>query len=934
MNQHTDTNNESDTLQSKDQSMSKLYQRHIRSVVVPNATLQLGQCGLPKRIALDLYRTKLAHRLLSRKHVDTLDEAEYAIACEWPEVLDELAELLHREPVLLLFTSKIARSVLQAFEPRLIEGSAIQIHPTIAQQLGIDFSGQCVFVRLPRSRGGHVETQELLNSAQSFLSQRNGNIDQTIPKEAAIGIRYLTLDAPQQARVCNAIDSKPTLIGSTTELELAMELGRIRLHDKITVTIPHEKTSDDSLASQRMVITTAGRYFFNQQLPIGLPFYNEEIRDPKLIQILNLCLSQFGRGAAIQLVKDLTKMGWDTLRRSGHSISMNDLKIPTEKKQHCADARKQTDKWLRLRQKGLLSDTELQSHTFDSWCHAHYQTTQDIDKELGSSERRCTLLSLAQGSNYLTGLDQISGMIRVVNVQYQSPLITANYCEGLSTTQYFRHRLDSKSRAWAIRQSKRLRRVSRVAQKLNAALREIYVSIHDCGATEGVVQTAIDEGIEGIKFANRVVGRISLHRIASPVTGETIVERNQIITLDIAESLERLRVDRIEVRSPTMCRAPEGICQLCYGIQPHTRGLPEIGERIGSQAALAISDAATKIGEARWYGSNNPWVVAPQADPVHLTVRSPGRVHFDETKCAVNRHGQTVVVRDDLRVSVCDEKGETIEQIDVPYASVLKVKNNDEVGLSQHLAESTPEIYRLIAEHSGRIRLNHLDVQFRWLCEGQKPRIVRKTNGSAIPTLEVIDDQGTIRQTRYLYSGTQLFCGDGDRVSPGDVLAEWRRPKRKADPTRGNSPLPKWVATTSHLESLFNLTVPTGEAVMAEFDGELSITQVENGVHLTLVSFDGRKRKEYIVPHSKSLFNFYAPTARKAVSAGELLSLGRPSWHDTKRVLGPKHFADKWLHEMLLIHHMNRLKIAEQHFELALRKMISLSSSANTHTTT
>lgn len=919
-----DSNSSPDSYQTMARTLGNLHHGS-SSVVVPNATLQLGQCGLPKKVAIDLYRAQLVERLLNCNHVDTIDEAEYAIACEWNQVLDELVYLLHCEPILLLFSNKIARCALQAFEPKLIEGSSIQIHPTIAQQLGIDFSGQTVFEYLSHSRDGRTETLQKLNSAQSFQNQRNGSIDQTIPKESAVGIRYLTLDSPIQTEPCDANFCKPPLIGSITELELAMQAGHVRLHDRITVRLPDGKLLDAAITSKRTIVTTAGRLLFNERLPIGMPFYNQEIRWPTLKQIIQLCLSQSGRNIAIQLVENLSQIGWATFTRSGLSIGMNDLKISTQKERHYAEARKQVEKWNRFKQKVLLDDNELHRQTVDSWCYAHTRTTDDIARQLESASQRNSLLSLARGLGFIDDLVQISGMIRISNSQSSRPLIAANYHEGLSTHDYFRCCMDLTSRNCAIRRRKRLNRSWQLARELNDSLREIYVSMHDCGTLEGFAKTAIYEGIDGIKLIDRVIGRVSTKRIVAPKSGEVLLERNQLITKEVAEILERSNVEQIEVRSPTGCRAPDGICQLCYGVQPHTGALPAIGERVGSQAALAISETTSRLGGQRWYGSNNPWLVESyNGDSEQELARRPGRIRFDETKCAINRIGQIVVVTEHLRMSISDEKGQMVEQIDVPYASILKVKNGEHVQYKQPLAEWSPNVYKLIAEHSGWIRLSNLDVNARRSCEVQESIVVPKVNVSPIPTIEIVDEQGTIRQTRYLYAGTKLLFGDGSHVTAGDLVAAWRRPKRKTDPNLAESPLPKWVATISHLECLLNLTVPTGEAAMAEFDGELSISQAENGVRLKLVDIDGSRCKEFIIPHSKSLFNFYAPNMSKMVSTGDLLSQGGPSWHDTLRVFGPKPFAEKWIQEVLLVHYMNKLKIAEQHLELALGKMTSL----------
>ncbi len=920
-------------------------QDNLRSMIVsPNSRLRLEQCGLPKQLALDLFKPKLLARLIENSHVETVEEAARAIRYPWSPVWDELTDLMRSHSILLFFPSKLSRTAVQAFEPRLAEEPTIQIHPSIAQQLGIDFSGQTAFARLPQTQGGQSDALSLLRSAQSLTSERDGKVKPWIPKDAMLGIRYLTVDAQEQTESNQTGGASLPLIGSIAELDMALEAGRVRLHDKVRMRLPLGKRIANSNSLSNSIVTTAGRQLFNERLPAELPFYNETIRFREWTHIIQTITSMFGRDATIQIVEDLSRLGWDTLRRSGLSIALTDLKISTNIDGHCAEAHKQVDRLARLHKKGLISAEELHASTIDRWFTARDRTFEDAAKGLDSPLNRRSLLALGQGIVSAGSFGSICGMVGSMSWQREKPIVTANYRDGLRVIEYFPtclKRLDPKLPISDSQKSKRKRRSFQIARKLSDAMRDSYISMHDCGTAEGIDKVNVNEGSSErirINHLERIVGRVASQRIVAPRNGKILLDRNQLITKEIAGSLDGEKIDRIKVRSPLTCQAPEGICQLCYGIQPSTGVLPKIGERVGSQAALAIGEVATEIGESIWIGPDNPWIIKepPRFEPRDAGIYNRGRIRFDETQCAVNRQGQQVVLSQHFKLSVCDDDGQILEQIDVPYGAILNVKNDELCQSYRTLAEGEPGVYKLFAKCSGRLRWKNLSVEDWGGEELSNPIVVHKTRPSRMPTVEIIDSHGTPRQETLLYAGTRLFFKAGSEVKVGDVLAEWHPPLRRKDPLESSFkvPLHEWAASISHLECLLDLSVPSTEAVMAEYDGELLATQSRKGISLKLNSVDRCNSTEHWIPHRKSLFNFYAGPWRQAVSAGELISRGMPSWHDTLRVLGPEFFWEKWLAEMLLMLHMNRLQVAEQHLELALRRMTSLCKIADSGDTT
>ncbi len=680
-------------------------------------------------------------------------------------------------------------------------------------------------------------------------------------------------------------------------------------------------------------MTTAGRVLFNERFPAELPFYNETIRTKAWTHIIQTSISMFGRDATIRIVEDLSRLGWDTLRRSGLSIALTDLKISTDLDGHCAEAHKQVDRLVRLHKKGLISAEELHTSTMDRWLfYARDRTFQDAAKGLDSPLNRLSLLALGRGVVSAGSFGSICGMVGSMSWQREKPLVTANYRDGLRVIEYFPtclKRLDPKLPISDSQKSKRKRRSFQIVRKLSDAMRDSYISMHDCGTAEGIDKINVNEGSsERINHLERIVGRVASQRIVAPRSGKILLDRNQWITKEIAESLDGEKIDRIKVRSPLTCQAPEGICQLCYGTQPSTGVLPKIGEKVGSQAALAIGEVASKIGESIWVGLDNPWIIRepPRFKPRDASIYQSGRVRFDETQCAVNRQGQQVVLSQHFKLSVCDDDGQTLEQIDVPYGAILNVKNDELCESYRKLAEWEPGVHRLIAEYSGRLEYKNLAIEDGGDEELSNPMVVHKTRPTRIPTLEIIDSHGAPRQGTFLYAGTRLFFKAGSEVKVGDVLAEWHPPLRRKDPLESSFkiPLHEWAASISHLECLLDLSVPSAEAVMAEYDGELLATQTRKGISLKLTSKDGCHSEEHWISHRKCLFNFYAGPWRQVVSAGELISNGMPSWHDTLRVLGPEFFWEKWFGEMLLMLHMNGLQVAEQHLELALTRMTAL----------
>lgn len=881
-------------------------------ILIPGPHLELGQCGLPRTLALQLYSPFLHHPHSLEDSTPQLTVAPQIIRAASVKDWDSLERYVSHIPVILSFPTQEKMTAIQVFEPLLIDGNAIQIHPAVAQQLNIDFSGQTAHAYVPLSRLAQEEALQLAAAQPAFVNYSNGHIAQSIPNEACVGLAYLMMDSQQDAE-SYAAESLP-LCANIDEIRLALDTKRIRFHDPIRTRLVAGKGSDN--AANKTIVTTAGRILFNALLPPQLPYYNQPISISEFTPIIEMCRSKCGRTAAIDLVESLSKLGLEILTFSGLSLGKQDWNIPTDKHKHLIEAVKTIEKKKRLFERLYITHDEMLRMVEDEKYAVTDNTLKDVRHALSKPEHTFNLLRLTRFPNAYHRLRQLCGMFGFAEsdpASYKLVPLTSNYGEGVRAVEYLSQSLRLK-RSSVEKRVEDIRRKSRkLTKSIVARLRSQQVTMSDCGTLRGVPKRNLYDGVCVFSNASeRVVGRVAARQIVNPKTGKVIVERNQLITVDISDHLRQLRLEEIEVRSPITCQAAEGVCQLCFGIQPSSGSLPTIGEKIGMQAALAVADKAPHMGELVkiTLSPPNPRLNVIPHDKFRdvLSLRK-GYIRYDEAHVAENRHGEKIVISHSCPISIIDDQGETIDEFLIPYATVVNAENHQFV-FGNIIAGWTPAVWKLIASCSGEIQIENFEMRHAFHPDSNIPYRVHSPSHSPV-IISIVDDQGIAQQTRFLYDDSLLFVQPGTKVEIGDVLAEWRNPTREPEPRT-------WIAQHEHFLSILEKGSPTLHAVMADFDGVAHIQQTATGIVVKLTSQDGELEKTYEIPREFSLYNGYCGSWSIPVRAGDLLSRGEAGWTDVERIQGPDFFQTQWLNELLLVYHMNNFSIAEQYVEMLL----------------
>ncbi|MGA1617970.1 MAG: DNA-directed RNA polymerase subunit beta', partial [Pirellulales bacterium] len=575
-----------------------------RSVIVVGPTLRLHQCGLPKKIALELYQPFIIRRLKDLGHADTIKSAKKMLERKDAEVWDILEEVIHNHPVLLNRAPTLHRMGIQAFEPVLVEGHAIKLHPLVCKGFNADFDGDQMAVHLPLSIEAQVEAHTLMLATNNIFSPANGAPIISPSQDVVMGCYYLTMSVPGRR-------GEGMAFRNFAEVELAHSLRKVDTHAKIKVKLPENrqlKTDDDSNSEPGAVIeTTAGRVLFNSILPEGMLFYNIPMRSSELARVISDCYQLLGRRKTIDLLDNMNRVGFSWSTRSGLSFATDDLITPESKLKIIGDAEKAVLKILKLYQRGVITDGERYNQVLDTWTHAREQITKEMMAELeqdtdARDARRSGYVNpiyLMAHSGARGGVEQIRqlagmrGLMAKPSGKIIETPIKANFREGLTVLEYFSS--THGARKGLADTALKTADSGYLTRKLADVAQNVVVTMHDCGTTQGIEKTVIYRGEKvEVNLADSIRGRVSRTNIANPITNEVVVQEDELITPKAARQVEALGLEKIQVRSALTCEAPLGVCRLCYGMDLSTGSLVEEGMAVGIIAAQSIGEPGTQ----------------------------------------------------------------------------------------------------------------------------------------------------------------------------------------------------------------------------------------------------------------------------------------------------------------------------------------------------
>jgi DNA-directed RNA polymerase subunit beta' len=893
-----------------------------RSVIVVGPTLRLHQCGLPKKIALELYQPFIIRRLKELGHADTIKSAKKMLERKDAEVWDILEEVIRNHPVLLNRAPTLHRMGIQAFEPVLVEGNAIKLHPLVCKGFNADFDGDQMAVHLPLSIEAQVEAHTLMLSTNNIFSPANGNPIISPSQDVVMGCYYLTMSLAGRK-------GEGMVFRDFAEVEIAHILGKVDTHAKIRVKLPPNrrlKTAEGEAPSKlgAVIETTAGRVLFNSILPGSMLFYNIPMKSGELARVISDCYQLTGRRSTIDLLDDMNRIGFSWSTRSGLSFATDDLITPSSKTKIITDAEKEVMKILNRYRKGVITDGERYNSVLDAWTHAREQITKDMMAELeqdtdAKPTRRSGYVNpiqLMAQSGARGGVEQIRqlagmrGLMAKPSGKIIETPIKANFREGLTVLEYFSS--THGARKGLADTALKTADSGYLTRKLADVAQNVVVTMHDCGTTQGIEKTVIYRGEKvDVSLADSIRGRISRTEIVHPKTGDVIVHEDELITRKLAAQIEELGLEKIQVRSPLTCEAPLGVCRLCYGMDLSTGAMVEEGMAVGIIAAQSIGEPGTQLTMRTFHIGG---VGQRAIEESESKAKRAGTVKFTRLRTVVDEQGDSIVLARNCELAIVDAKGHEIEKFEIPAGASLKVKEDDEVKAGTVLVQWDPHSIPILAEVAGKVRYEEViegeTLRVEKDPSGHLRRMVMEHKGVYHPQIVLEDESGQIQEFYYLPEKAYIEVEPGQMVKAGHVLAKTPREASGTQDITGGLP---------RVTEIFEARKPKDPSIMAESDGKVEISKEKRrGKRSIIVRNESGVEHEHLVAHGKHLRVHTGDYVR----AGEALVDGPLVPHDILRISGEEEVQKYLVREIQNVYRSQRVDIDDKHIEIIVSQML------------
>jgi DNA-directed RNA polymerase subunit beta' len=927
-----------------------------RSVIVVGPELRLHQCGLPKKIALELFQPFIIRRLKELGHADTIKSAKKMLERKADEVWDILEEVIKNHPVLLNRAPTLHRMGIQAFEPVLIEGNAIRIHPLVCKGFNADFDGDQMAVHLPLSIEAQVEATVLMMSTNNIFSPANGQPIISPSQDIVMGCYYLTADPlAMQDRSALADDDRPKpsktklpvdnlkgagmVFSSPREVFLAHAQKRIGTHARIQVRLPIEKRvigevrydkdkvriEEIARSAQGLVNTTVGRVLFNDILKPQMAFYDLALSGKHLSRIIADCYQQLGRRETIDLLDRMKETGFRESTRSGLSFSTDDLRTPANKETIIRETEKEVDKVQKQYQRGIITEGERYNKIIDAWTHARDQITQQMMRDLQHDVREGTPylnpIFLMAHSGARGGVEQIRqlagmrGLMAKPSGQIIETPIKANFREGLSVLEYFSS--THGARKGLADTALKTADSGYLTRKLADVAQNVVITMHDCMSTQGITKGVVYKGEEIERpLSESIRGRVSRNNITNHVTDEVIVKENEMITWEQARKIEQMGLDKILVRSPMTCQAPLGVCRLCYGMDLATGNLVEEGMAVGIIAAQSIGEPGTQLTMRTFHIGGTVKREIMESD---VKAKKAGTVKLERVtvvendakeKVALTRHGEMLIL---------GPKGHALENFTVPNGAILLVDEGQSVQPGQVLCKWDPHRIPILAERGGRIRFEEIiegdTLRKERDASGAERWVIMEHKGDLHPQIVIEDERGQNLEVHYAPEKAHIEVREGQTVSAGHLLAKTPREVGGTQDITGGLP---------RVTEIFEARRPREPAVMAEVAGLVRLGEKRRGKRSILiqpVDDHGKnvgEEREHLVPHGKHL----RVHGNDYVKEGDPLVEGPLVPHDILRISGPEAVQNYLVREVQSVYRSQRVDIDDKHIEIIISQML------------
>ena len=897
-----------------------------RSVIVVGPHLRLHQCGLPKKIALELYQPFIIRRLKELQHADTIKSAKKMLERKDEEVWDILEEVIQNHPVLLNRAPTLHRMGIQAFEPMLIEGNAIKLHPLVCKGFNADFDGDQMAVHLPLSLEAQVEAHTLMLSTNNIFSPANGRPIISPSQDMVMGCYYITMELPEMLGEGMKFSSKD-------EVLLAYALGKVHLQAKISVRMAKGRwlKEDSSVTEGKLFETTPGRIIFNEILPEGMPFYNLTLKSSGLATVISDCHEYLGRKATIDLLDAMMRIGFEESTKSGLSFAADDLITPRDKKKIIEKGDKQVKKIQDQFDGGAISGDERYNKVLDVWTHVRADITKKMMEELENDTRSGGYVNpiflmansgARGGEGQIRQLAGIRGLMAKPNGKIIETPVKANFREGLNVLEYFSS--THGARKGLADTALKTADSGYLTRKLVDVAQNFVVTMHDCGTTMGIIKGVIYKGDKvEVSLADSIKGRVSRANITDMIHDKVIVRENELITAKIARQIEEMGIEKIQVRSPMTCEAELGVCALCYGMDLSTSKLVEEGMAVGIIAAQSIGEPGTQLTMRTFHIGG---AAAHDAEESEIKTKYAGFIKFSRMEVIDKQvDGREVRIvlscKPDGGIAICNARGQIREIYPVPEGAILITQEGAEVAPGDVLCEVDPHSKLILAKSVGTVHFGNIidgdTIQSIYdPVTNQSRRTVVDLKGDRHPHIDIKDDGGVkVLEDHYLPSKSQIEVEDGQKVTRGAVLA--RTPRNVSGTQDITSGLPR-------VTEIFEARKPKDPAVLAEISGVVEIGDKKHGKRTVIVRSDSEFGGDPIervheVPHGKH--NIVVHNGDE-VRAGQPLTDGLLVPHDILRISGEDALQEYLTQEVQNLYRSQKVVINDKHIEIIVAQML------------
>jgi DNA-directed RNA polymerase subunit beta' len=881
-----------------------------RSVIVVGPELKLHQCGLPKKMALELFKPFIFNRLEQKGYAATIKTAKKMVEQERSEVWEVLEEVVQKHPILLNRAPTLHRLGIQAFEPILIEGKAIRVHPLVCTAFNADFDGDQMAVHVPLSMEAQVEAKLLMMAHNNVLSPSNGRPIAVPSQDIVLGGYYMT-------KIRGGARGEGKVFSGLREVRMAYDHDELDLQARIMVQL-----------NGQLEVTTTGRVLLYEVTPKELPFslINQEMNKKSLSELIGVSFKEVGREKTVALLDAVKEMGFKYATEAGLSISIDHMRIPKAKVMLVQKAEEEVLKVYKQYRDGLITNGERYNKVIDIWAHVTEKVSDEMFRELETEDERIVkgedrkdfnsifimADSGARGSSQqLRQLAGMRGLMAKPSGEIIETPITANFREGLSVIQYFIS--THGARKGLADTALKTANSGYLTRRLVDVAQDIIILEDDCGTLRGIDIFSLVEAGEIIQpLSERILGRTALEDITDPFTDNVLIKANSMIDEEAVEIIENAGIEKVRIRSNLTCESHQGLCAKCYGRNLATNDWAEIGEPVGVIAAQSIGEPGTQLTMRTFHIGGTASRVVEQTT---LSTKKGGIVKYAGLRTIKNQRGEIIVMNRNGHLLVQDENGREKEKYSIVYAAKLKVADGQEVQENQILVEWDPYTNSILTEVDGTIAFGDvvegltMKEDFDEITGLSSKVIISHRDEKKQPRISIKDDSGETARRYLLPAGAHINVNEGERVNAGDVIVKIPRESAKTKDITGGLP---------RVAELFEARKPHEQATITEIDGKVKFGGFVKGMRKVVVVSDSGEEREYLIPRGKHI-NVHEDDD---VLAGEPLMDGASNPHDILRVLGENELQKYLVNEVQEVYRLQGVTINDKHIEIIVRQML------------